>query len=624
MNVFSFDIFDTCLVRTCGNSDYVFDLLAERILGKSPRTQKMDFTFIRKKGEERARIKFLNHDCEEVTLKQIYECCDFSMVTDLDKRTILQLELEIEHSVLVSVYNIKELISKLRQEGNRILFISDMYLPTSFLKKILMEHAIMSPQDVLFVSSEIKKTKKTGNLFRYVHDILGISYKVWTHFGDNHTSDGTIPRKLGIKTQRVYHSYSVYEKTLLRKEYEGGKMNIHLMASISKAIRINLPSSPQTSVATDFIAPIFVPFVYSVLADAQKQGITGMYFLARDGYIFYKIAEKLLVDFSNIKIHYLYVSRKALYLPSIVDITYESIKERLAYIDNCTISDVLDRFQLEDYFKNYEQYSTLLGEALIDSLLKDKHFMTQLVHKRDEQRRYCLEYFKQEGLTEGKNAIIDLSGSRRCHVAINEILAHQKNTPVFGYYFDVLNSRIPGKDYYASLFSERAKFNPKVSKTPQAVFEQYFCITDHDSTIGYTLKDNIVIPILGNERVDKTLREKTFELNSSVCQQYAASYLKMVDLSKSEEFIGPALATFNTFNYAPSPYYIKAFLNLFAASSTHYEKPFIEKCNILRCLKNRHSLWFYPNLVYNSRFSKLVYYLLYVRYLIKEYFFKYA
>lgn len=136
MNVVSFDIFDTCLIRTCGKPEFVFDLLAERVLGTCcPRTQKMDFAFIRKNGEERARIKYLNQDCEEVTLEQIYECCDFSMLTDFDKNAVMQLELEVEQSVLVCVNRIKQIIFKLRQEGNRILFISDMYLSASFLKK---------------------------------------------------------------------------------------------------------------------------------------------------------------------------------------------------------------------------------------------------------------------------------------------------------------------------------------------------------------------------------------------------------------------------------------------------------------------------------------------------------
>lgn len=621
MDVVSFDIFDTCLVRTCGNPEYVFDLLADKVLGQdSHRTQKMDFAFIRKKGEKYARSKFINQDCEEVTLEQIYECCDFSMLTDLDKKDILQLELEMEREVLVSVYSIKDTICKLRQAGNLILFISDMYLPASFLKAILMEQHIMSPQDVLFVSSEVKKTKKSGSLFRFVHDSLKVAYKGWIHFGDNHTSDNVVPRKLGITTKKVHHAYSVYEKVFKRKEYEGGKMNLHLMASISKAIRLKQSPSPQISVASDFIAPVFIPFVYSILSDAQKRGITDMYFLARDGYIFYKIAEKLLVDFPTIKIHYLYVSRKALYLPSLEKITYESIRERLAYIDNCTISDVLDRFQLEDRLEEFEKYNTLRGDALLDEILKDKHFLGLLSMKRDEQREYCFRYFKQEGLTVGKNAIIDLSGSRKCHVAINKILSQQNHTTVFGYYFDVLNSRICGKDYYASLFTERSKYNPNVSKNPQAVFEQYFCITDHDSTIGYKLEGEVIKPVFGKEGSDKSLRKQTFELNSRVCQRYAEVFRTIVDTSKSEEYIGVSLAAFNMFNYAPAPYYIKAFLNLSAASSVNYEKPFIEKCNVLHCIKNKHSLWFYPNLVYNSRFSNLVYYLLYVRYFIKEYF----
>ena len=68
--VFSFDIFDTCLVRTCGESYNVFYILAKEILGDDAELSQInDFVLIRKRGEEYARKALVNEQNEEITLK---------------------------------------------------------------------------------------------------------------------------------------------------------------------------------------------------------------------------------------------------------------------------------------------------------------------------------------------------------------------------------------------------------------------------------------------------------------------------------------------------------------------------------------------------------------------------
>ena len=70
MKCYSFDIFDTCFVRACGNPLNLFDLLAYRILGDdSAESIRMDFSLIRVQGEKRARM--LSNE-EEVSLEDIY------------------------------------------------------------------------------------------------------------------------------------------------------------------------------------------------------------------------------------------------------------------------------------------------------------------------------------------------------------------------------------------------------------------------------------------------------------------------------------------------------------------------------------------------------------------------
>lgn len=90
---YSFDIFDTCLIRSCGFSHNVFDLLAIKVLGeKSDWNQRADFVNIRLKAEKQIR----NQKEEEITLQEIYNLCDFSGITDVSPEKIAEMEMEIE------------------------------------------------------------------------------------------------------------------------------------------------------------------------------------------------------------------------------------------------------------------------------------------------------------------------------------------------------------------------------------------------------------------------------------------------------------------------------------------------------------------------------------------------
>ena len=150
MRYYSFDLFDTCFVRACGDPKNIFDLLAYRILGDdSSDSVRYDFSQIRIEGEKKAR-KLSNK--KEISLDDIYMNCDFSGLTSLSNKKILMAEMEIEKEQLVPVYSIWKKIRELHQEGHGIYYISDMYLPYEFLLNLLKEYDFWKDKDSLYVS----------------------------------------------------------------------------------------------------------------------------------------------------------------------------------------------------------------------------------------------------------------------------------------------------------------------------------------------------------------------------------------------------------------------------------------------------------------------------------------
>lgn len=605
---YSFDVFDTCLIRTCGHPAFVFDLLAERILGKNVNaSQKADFSMIRRKSEILARQKHLNNGIEEITIEDIYSQCDFTPLTSIPNNEILEEELLLESELLVPVYQTVKEIERLRANGKQIGFISDMYLPEDFIKKILKEYGLYKEDDKLYVSSTYKKTKASGNLYRLVKTDIGINFKSWVHYGDNEYSDFRIPADLGISARKVDYCYSLYEAQLASREYTSDKFNVKLMASISRAVRLSFEESPNVSFAADFVAPLYVPFVCNLLCDAQNHGLTDVFFLARDAKIFFDIAQVFKQEYPSVNCHYLYVSRKSLYLPGMVDISKEAIYNLFIDIDLINLTDLFEKLHLTSELNLFQDYNNYKGRTLVDNIFENKDFKRILLKKSVEQRELCIKYFCDEGLANGKAAIVDLSGTRKCHKAINSILSYYKKPQVWGYYYDVLSNRIVGDDYSSFLFEDRYEYNKlNAKKSPQLIFEQYFSITDHNSTASYKKEGEFVIPVFEKDVVESQEKRKIYNTNKMVCLRYANIYRQIISLELSNTLGKVALSIYTLFYYAPSFFYLKAMCDLKYGESNTRSQYLIYKQSIFSCLRNRRKNWIYGNLVYNLPFKSLL------------------
>ena len=71
--LYSYDIFDTCLVRTCGEAKNVFYLLATKVLGPQANiSAKNDFALIRMNAEKKAREELIygcyNYSCFHIVI----------------------------------------------------------------------------------------------------------------------------------------------------------------------------------------------------------------------------------------------------------------------------------------------------------------------------------------------------------------------------------------------------------------------------------------------------------------------------------------------------------------------------------------------------------------------------
>lgn len=589
--IYSFDIFDTCFVRACGFPHNIFDLLAYRILGEtSSESMRMDFANIRVQGEKMAR-KSLK---EEVTLDEIYACCDFRGITDLSSEEIALEEQQVEKEQLVVVKSVFDQIEKIRNRGFSIIYISDMYLPEKFLLCLLQENGLWKEGDKLYVSSTYCKTKRTGNLYELVANENHISFKEWSHYGDNIYSDYKVPKKKGINAHIITHEFSYYEKRILEhNSFPAFFVHQHI-AGISKSVRLHLEKNIRVDFAANLIAPLYTSFVYNLLKDAQERGLTQLFFLSRDGYILYYIALQLQYMFPDITIKYIYVSRVSLYFPGMDVLDLDGYVNMLGTLEGKNNIELLKKWTgvdvSSDVGNDFINEVNLTHEAGIENLkqiLSNTRVAVSLLQKHREQSDLVEKYFIQVGLSDisKKSAIIDVRGTRNCHQAINNILNRIGGVSVYGYYIEVLKNRKTIREagsFTSFLYMERYVYDKRMQFIPYIgnVMEQYFSVTDQNRTVGYYLDNNgLVNPKLADDIVD-TETVELFTLHKKIISIYMYYYLTN-KLYLHNTFLSMSildnLADFATF---PKHEYLKALEGVRVSDSATVRYPLIQKIGI--------------------------------------------
>lgn len=596
LSLASFDVFDTCIIRICGDAKQIFPLTASNVLGeKASNSEISDFTNLRIKGEADA---YANAKTEEVSLADIYQFSGITKQFDCTIELCVDAEIRVEKFCWQPVYSIKQKIAEYRLAGVQVAFISDMYLPQDAIASRLMELGILKPNDLLFVSSKFGLTKATGNLFKYISNSHGFQARSWVHFGDNLHSDLKVPRSIGIRATRIAHKASPLESKWRSSNCGNYSIELARVAGISKAIRLSHPKSIKTEFAAQLISPFIVTHLIECLSHATKAGITDIYFVARDGHIFYKLSESLQKQFPQIKFHYFYASRKSLYLTLLTECDPDAIYKIAGKIKGYTVREILDRFNLLDALAlDNDTLNTIItqsNESKLTSIFE--HNLPAIQTAAKKAKSEFIQYLKAVGMDriDHNSAIFDLRGSRNCQFAINSALRQIGCKVAFGYYFEVTQDRRSIDDagpYYSVIGSEHRTLSHSMNGLFELydLLEQYFCITSQLRTVGYEISQGTVVPKFEDE-IDanaRSEREAIEGVNYEVSLEFLKSYIAM-DLIKSNAIILNflALASLNQFGEAPNTEYLTALTGFKISDSMHVQTNYISKISFLDLLSH--------------------------------------
>ncbi|MEM7776592.1 MAG: HAD-IA family hydrolase [Pseudomonadota bacterium] len=323
----SFDIFDTAIVRPFLEPKDLFYFIARKARIISGLTN-FQFAEVRITAESRIRQQLnQQHKYRDPGLAEIYQ--EVSRSHLLNAQTIqelMRLEVETEIKLAQSNSSLLKVYWEALNADKRVIFISDTYLDTSTIRRML-NRCGYNKFEHLFISSAEGATKKHGGLFDIAASTLSVQPSQILHIGDNRHSDIKMGRRRGVTT---YYLQSPRERYLAHHSTISIWGNTRALDDVTRAFQaiyanryhqelLDLYRRPEGESSTTLEQTGYYalgPFLYSMLTEidlvANRMSIDSLHFLARDGFLPLQAWQIMFPEHeTSIKASYLHISRRA-------------------------------------------------------------------------------------------------------------------------------------------------------------------------------------------------------------------------------------------------------------------------------------------------------------------------
>ncbi|MCA9408162.1 MAG: HAD hydrolase-like protein [Candidatus Omnitrophica bacterium] len=511
--VYSFDVFDTIITRKTATPQGVFVLMQQQLKSGAINVSEEfinNFKMIRSSAEKDAENEFR----KVCTLKDIYLFIKKKHQLSIEAVDyLMKLEIDTELDAVRPITTVVELIKDLHKKQARIIYISDMYLSSAIIQRMLEKVGVYNERDNIYVSNEHGMTKKSGQLFRYVLKSEDCQAQYLTHVGDNLQADIVSAQKMGIDC--IYFNESVasrYEEIILHEITNNteNSSDSQFWSQAARLARLNNPfltrkERQMYELGANVAGPMLTSYVAWLLTKAQSLHLKRLYFIARDGQIIYDLAKSMIRDMGiDIELRYIYASRQSCLLAMTTQVNNDAFKWILLKTPYLSIRNVASRLSLseEALLKEINQLcrrsihaDTILSEVEIQALkkvLKETLFVDQILANAKKERELITGYLEQEGVFDNLPlGVVDLGWKGTIQDAIVTIVKLKNpnhSGQIQGFYFGIAeeakyNSNIHLKNgFYFSPTGETK--NCPVRWTGMRILE-IFTSGDHGLTISY-------------------------------------------------------------------------------------------------------------------------------------------
>lgn len=467
----------------------------------------------------------------KTSLKVSYEsflkkCLDIEVDTELAVQTVDPQWIEL-------VQNIKS------NTELHVFCVSDFYLPAVAIQELFQKHGIIDYFDRIVVSSEYLLTKRSGRLFDAICREHNIEPSTVMMIGDNEISDHQVPLQKNMSAFLVDRTQEriFYDDFLKQNQFDKQELIQHRLLKIASEGRALTP----------FHNIIFSLFYFTVKLhqDLVRKEVKNVFFLSREGEylktLFDRYQEREGFEKAHkINTHYLKVSRKSTFLPSLkkleeerFDTLFRQYRKISAYEFMASLNfeeDFIQSFESKLDIEIYKKEEDFPTSDTYRRLISDPEFRTYYEKHRSEQNQLFHKYveslspeFKEEGLH-----IVDIGWKGTIQDHIWDIF--KREVYVSGYYAGLVAegnatvgnekkglvfTSVPMESKYCGVFNEN-----------RAIFE-IILGASHGSADRYGYSDNEV-------QVKTIQNDKEREIFESIVQpiqlEMLGTFEKLCDL----------------------------------------------------------------------------------------------
>lgn len=429
--VVSFDVFDTALYRLSGIPKTTFYLIQARlrssILVWEYPVLGDNFVYMRREAEHACRRERVKEEgTAEVTIDDIYDV--FAEVAGVPLTVALQIrdmELVLEETQLRRNRRIHKVWEYCVQHQKRIIFTSDMYLPSTFIRHILEKEGYASPE--VYVSCDYGVGKyDDGKIF----EIVDCDLKDILHIDDNPQVVATLKASgvdaYCIEPEDTYNTY-VYSDSPV--------------SSIIKGVTQGLSGSDSEMIGASIFGPLvlgFLIWVYHNTADVDSVAL-----FSRDGYLLYDL---LSIYFPGRTYRYYQSSRMSALQASLYNFDLEKVHRNIAGRSPRPVSQLLKMYGIlrpemhvdtakQHGFKSLQSTVTKANVKAFAMLLDDLYLQLQdssLVALQGAQQHLA-------DIIGTNVAFVDLGWTGSLQYSLSKVLNTSARTNIRGLYFHYWN-----------------------------------------------------------------------------------------------------------------------------------------------------------------------------------------
>lgn len=562
--VASVDIFGTLIQRVVANDSDLYSLIGRSL-------EREGFNFSQYHGfaalrESAQRVAASQEENGEVTLDAIY--AQLEKMTQFSAEAVKHFkskEVEYHYKVTYADTEMLQTVRRLKELHIPVIIISDMYLPSSVLQKMLSSVGY-GEFDSIFVSCEMRANKHNGTIFSKVLERLKINPSDVVHIGDSRRGDFLEPQLHGMKAL-LYHSSSAPNATAWFSRFAQLCLSKQLSGSATAALARHF--------GYIYAGPVFVSMMQWLEREIGERKIAKMYFLSREG----KFLQQCWDEWHSQSLpatHYLHVSRKSTLLPHLYSQLQETQNEDFATLVELsltnkllTVSQLLKELGLTSpqRKKIYDKYSLRANQIISRPFPLNIRSVIDEVVPIQVQSQYQLlvDYLHQEGMTSGSVALIDIGWKGTMQIALQKVLTSAGESPhLVGFYAGLSKeSPLTIQQAVGCFFSgERAEKNEILLTGFRELFET-LCMPNEGTTLLYAKARGSVIPILDQSETQAEARV--------TIDEYQQGILEFIRSFRNSPYRDEVIPSDEAFKVLAHEFYNPSaqLLHLFAAIQTY-------------------------------------------------------